>query len=248
MPFREIFPWTLLYADDVMLASEDKGELEREVQAWCDRLEMFWLRLNVKKTEYLTTDWLSLTGVLYDKKMSERFLKSKIYRTVFRPVAMYGAECWSATKETESRRSVMETKMLRWTAGVTRLNHIRNAAIRQKFGFAPIADKMREARLRWCGHVVRGNEDSDESSYLRAKWSQFDLFMLLMHVLSCALHGYELFSILVPSLGLVYRPWFGVIRSPRPFIMVRFIRSLVRFKLPRNRIKQIIKCVFSPPS
>ncbi|KJH47796.1 transporter, cation channel family protein [Dictyocaulus viviparus] len=38
-----------------------------------------------------------------------------------------------------------------------------------------------------------------------------------------------------------YRPWFGVIRSPRPFIMLRFIRSLVRFKLPRNRIKQIIK-------
>uniref|UniRef100_A0A0K0D1K9 Transporter, cation channel family protein n=1 Tax=Angiostrongylus cantonensis TaxID=6313 RepID=A0A0K0D1K9_ANGCA len=81
----------------------------------------------------------------------------------------------------------------------------------------------------------------DESSYLRARWSQFDLFMLLMHLLSCALHCYELFTILVPSLGLVYRPWFGVIRSPRPFIMLRFIRSLVRFKLPRNRIKQIIK-------
>ncbi|VDO81877.1 unnamed protein product [Heligmosomoides polygyrus] len=39
-----------------MLASEDKGELERELQAWCDRLERFGLRLNVKKTEYLTTD------------------------------------------------------------------------------------------------------------------------------------------------------------------------------------------------
>ncbi|VDP27594.1 unnamed protein product, partial [Heligmosomoides polygyrus] len=49
-------PWTLLYADDVMLASEDKGELERELQAWCDRLERFGLRLYVKKTEYLTTD------------------------------------------------------------------------------------------------------------------------------------------------------------------------------------------------
>ncbi|VDP35068.1 unnamed protein product [Heligmosomoides polygyrus] len=34
-------PWTLIYADDVMLASEDKGELEREVQAWCVRLERF---------------------------------------------------------------------------------------------------------------------------------------------------------------------------------------------------------------
>ncbi|VDP47120.1 unnamed protein product [Heligmosomoides polygyrus] len=49
-------PWTLLYADDVMLASEDKGELEREVQAWCDRLERFGLKLSVKKREYLTTD------------------------------------------------------------------------------------------------------------------------------------------------------------------------------------------------
>ncbi|VDP45902.1 unnamed protein product [Heligmosomoides polygyrus] len=54
----------------------------------------------------------------------------------------------------------METKMLRWTAGVTRMDRIRNDAIRQKFGVVPIADKMREARLRWHGHVLRGKEDS----------------------------------------------------------------------------------------
>ncbi|VDP56163.1 unnamed protein product [Heligmosomoides polygyrus] len=41
--------WTLLYADDVMLI--DKGELERQVQAWCDRLETFGLKLDVRKTE-----------------------------------------------------------------------------------------------------------------------------------------------------------------------------------------------------
>ncbi|VDP08233.1 unnamed protein product [Heligmosomoides polygyrus] len=52
----------------------------------------------------------------------------------------------------------METKMLRWTARV--MDRIRNDAIRQKFGVAPIADKMREARLRWYGHVLRGKEDS----------------------------------------------------------------------------------------
>ncbi|VDP00963.1 unnamed protein product [Heligmosomoides polygyrus] len=49
-------PWTLLYAEDVILTCEDKDELERQVQAWCDRLAMFGLKLNVKKTEYLTTD------------------------------------------------------------------------------------------------------------------------------------------------------------------------------------------------
>ncbi|VDP06487.1 unnamed protein product [Heligmosomoides polygyrus] len=45
-------------------------------------------------------------------------------------------------------------------AGVTRLDRIRNEAIRQKFGVAPIAEKMREARLRWYGHVLHGKEDS----------------------------------------------------------------------------------------
>ncbi|VDP55954.1 unnamed protein product [Heligmosomoides polygyrus] len=105
------------------------------------------------------SNWRSLSGVLCDRKIPEH-LKSKIYRAVIRPVAMYGAECWPATKEVETRLSVMETKMLRWTAVVTRMDRIRNDAIRQKFGVVPIADKMREARLRWYGHVLRGKEGS----------------------------------------------------------------------------------------
>ncbi|VDP23861.1 unnamed protein product [Heligmosomoides polygyrus] len=58
MPYRiqKPTPWTLLYADDVMLASEEKAELERQVQAWCDRVAAFQLELNFRKSEYLTTD------------------------------------------------------------------------------------------------------------------------------------------------------------------------------------------------
>ncbi|VDO66694.1 unnamed protein product [Heligmosomoides polygyrus] len=40
------------------------------------------------------------------------------------------------------------------------MDRIRNDVIRQKFGVAPIADKMPEARLRWYGHVLRGKADS----------------------------------------------------------------------------------------
>ncbi|VDP27944.1 unnamed protein product [Heligmosomoides polygyrus] len=54
----------------------------------------------------------------------------------------------------------METKMLRWTAEVTRMDRIRNDVIWQKFAVAPIAYKMRAAHLRWYGHVLRGKEDS----------------------------------------------------------------------------------------
>ncbi|VDP57008.1 unnamed protein product [Heligmosomoides polygyrus] len=100
-----------------------------------------------------------MTGVLCDRKIPER-LKSKIYKTIVRPVAMYGAECWPATKEVETRLSVMETKMLRWTAGVTRLDRIRNDERRQRFGVAPIAGKLREARLRWYGHVLQASGDT----------------------------------------------------------------------------------------
>ncbi|VDP13237.1 unnamed protein product [Heligmosomoides polygyrus] len=40
------------------------------------------------------------------------------------------------------------------------MDRIRNDVIRQKFGVALIAYKIREARLRWYGHVLRGKEDS----------------------------------------------------------------------------------------
>ncbi|PIO75760.1 hypothetical protein TELCIR_02178 [Teladorsagia circumcincta] len=39
--------------------------------------------------------------------------------------------------------------MLRWTAGITRADHIGNDVIRERFGVTPTVDKMREARLRW---------------------------------------------------------------------------------------------------
>ncbi|VDP48769.1 unnamed protein product [Heligmosomoides polygyrus] len=73
-------------------------------------------------------------------------------------IALY-AECWTTTKEVETHLSVKETKMLRWTAGVRRVDRIRNDAIPQKFGVAPIADKIRKTRLPWYGHVLNGKED-----------------------------------------------------------------------------------------
>ncbi|VDO91764.1 unnamed protein product [Heligmosomoides polygyrus] len=54
----------------------------------------------------------------------------------------------------------MEAKMLRWTAGVTPLNRVRNDSIRQRFRVTPIFENMREARLRWDGHVLRANNDT----------------------------------------------------------------------------------------
>ena len=68
-------------------------------------------------------------------------------------------------------------RMIHWIYGHTRLNKIRNKAIRGKIRVASIEDKMREARLHWFGHIrrrlmdapVRRCETIDCLEYRRSK-------------------------------------------------------------------------------
>ncbi|ETN79661.1 hypothetical protein RB195_026346 [Necator americanus] len=90
------------------------------------------------------------------KKKEER----KIYRTVVRSVAIYERECWPTTKALERLLHAMEMRMLRWTIGVTLKGKVSNDTVRSIFGVIPITEKMKEARLRWFGHVLRREKDS----------------------------------------------------------------------------------------
>jgi len=55
--------------------------------------------------------------------------------------------------------SVAEMRMNRWISGHTTLDKIRNEVIRGKIVVASIEDKMREARLRWFGHIRKRLRD-----------------------------------------------------------------------------------------
>ncbi|ETN77512.1 reverse transcriptase [Necator americanus] len=46
-------PWTLLLADDVMLALESRDYLQEQVQSCKDQLQQYGLLLNTSKTEYM---------------------------------------------------------------------------------------------------------------------------------------------------------------------------------------------------
>ncbi|KAK3537366.1 hypothetical protein QTP70_008818 [Hemibagrus guttatus] len=65
------------------------------------------------------------------------------------------AETVSLRKRQESELEVAELKMLRFSLGVTRLDRIRNEYIRGTAHVGRLGDKVREARLRWFGHVQR---------------------------------------------------------------------------------------------
>ncbi|XP_056107178.1 uncharacterized protein LOC130085442 [Rhinichthys klamathensis goyatoka] len=109
--------------------------------------------------------WRQVTGILCDRRMPIS-LKGKIYKTVVRPVALYGSECWPATIKHEQSLHVMEMKMLRWSLGLTRFDRVMNEDVRRRMGVVPIVQKMREARLCWYGHVIRsGDETTVKTAY-----------------------------------------------------------------------------------
>ncbi|XP_041973821.1 uncharacterized protein LOC121729387 [Aricia agestis] len=61
-------------------------------------------------------------------------------------------------KAHEQQLHVNEMKMLRWAAGVTRIDKVRNEYIRGSFGVASVVEKVKESRLRWYGHIQRRDD------------------------------------------------------------------------------------------
>ena len=72
---------------------------------------------------------------------------------------VYGMETVAVTKKQEKRMEVAEMKMLQFSIGKTRLDRIRNEKVRKELGVAEMRRKLREARLRWFGHVLRRDEE-----------------------------------------------------------------------------------------
>ncbi|KAK3530005.1 hypothetical protein QTP86_009395 [Hemibagrus guttatus] len=92
------------------------------------------------------------------KEVKKR-VQGKVYRTVVRAAMLYGLETVSLRKRQESELEVAELKMLRFSLGVTRLDRIRNEYIRGTAHVGRLGDKVREARLRWFGHVQRRDSE-----------------------------------------------------------------------------------------
>ncbi|KAF3647209.1 putative pre-mRNA-processing factor 6-like, partial [Capsicum annuum] len=103
--------------------------------------------------------WKLVLGVLCDKKVPPK-LKGKFYRVVVRPALLYGAKCWPVKNSHIQKMKVAEMRMLRWMCGLTRGDRVRNETIREKVGVTSVECKMREARLRWFGHVKRRGMDA----------------------------------------------------------------------------------------
>ncbi|KAK3547461.1 hypothetical protein QTP86_021033 [Hemibagrus guttatus] len=214
---RQESPWTMMFADDIVICSESREQVEENLERWRFALERRGMKVSGSKTEYMCVNeregsgtvrlqgeevkkvqefkylgstvqsngecgkevkkrvqagwngWRKVWGVLCDRKISAR-IKGKVYRTVVRAAMLYGLETVSLRKRQESELEVAELKMLRFSLGVTRLDRIRNEYIRGTAHVGRLGDKVREARLRWFGHVQRR-----ESEYIGRRMLDMEL-------------------------------------------------------------------------
>ncbi|KAF3661377.1 DNA-binding protein S1FA2 [Capsicum annuum] len=149
---------------------ENEVVVKLEAQKVCKRDKFKYLGSVIQRNGEIDEDvshrigagwmkWKLASGVLCDKKVPPK-LKGKFYRVVVRPALLYRAECWPVKNSHIQKMKVAEMRMLRWMCGLTRRDRVRNETIREKVGVTSVECKMREARLRWFGHVKRRGMDA----------------------------------------------------------------------------------------
>lgn len=103
----------------------------------------------------------ALNHILTDKNLT-RNLKLNIYKTVIRPVVLFGSETWVLTKDNITRLEVWERKILRRIFGGVKMEGIwrrrTNAELEELFQEPSIKVMVQRNRLRWLGHMYRMKE------------------------------------------------------------------------------------------
>ena len=102
--------------------------------------------------------WKKVSGVLCDKNILLK-VKGKVHKIVVWLAMIYGMEMVRATSLQVGKLGMAEMRMLWMEMEITKMDKVRNECVRRKVGGENIEEKIREARLRWYGHMRR-REDS----------------------------------------------------------------------------------------
>jgi hypothetical protein len=99
-----------------------------------------------------------LVNILKAKNVNRKY-KVIIYKTLIKPVLMFGVETWVLSKADELRLGVFERKIVRRIYGpicegaIWRSRH--NEEQYRLYDESDLLTTIRITRLRWAGHIVR---------------------------------------------------------------------------------------------
>ncbi|KAJ4440160.1 hypothetical protein ANN_08298 [Periplaneta americana] len=99
--------------------------------------------------------------------------KLTLYKTVVRPIVLYGSETWTLSKKMEQQLMTWERKILRKIYGPKYENgHWRiryNTELKTQYKSPDIVAEIKARRLEWLGHVIRMNDQRIPKKILNTK-------------------------------------------------------------------------------
>jgi hypothetical protein len=109
------------------------------------------------------TCYYGLRNILRSKVL-KKYTKCKIYKTLIRPVVLYGCESWTLTKKEEEKLNIFERKILRKIYGpscVSMVWRIKYNDEMYNIYKEPSTVKMiKISRLKWLGHIARMEDNA----------------------------------------------------------------------------------------
>lgn len=109
----------------------------------------------------------------FSSRLLSRRTKIKLYKTLVKPVLLYGSETWTLTKRDETLLECFERKVLRKIYGAVRENHgwrrRYNHELAALYNDVGIARGVKINRLRWAGHVQRQHEEMVAKRHLMSE-------------------------------------------------------------------------------
>ena len=100
-----------------------------------------------------------LRGPLWCRHDIHLRIKTAVYKAIVIPTLLYASETWPITQQQIHRLETFQMQCLRTMLGVSRLQRLRNVAIRKRCNVFSIEHVILQGRLRWFGHMVRMDSD-----------------------------------------------------------------------------------------
>ncbi|XP_070011302.1 uncharacterized protein [Nicotiana sylvestris] len=142
-------PSCMLFVDDIVFIDESRIDVNERLEVWRQSLESKGFKLSRTKTKYLECKFSAETGeVDVDVRLESQVIPSRGSFKYLGSVIHGGGEI----DEDVTHRIGVGWMKWRLASGVLCDKRVLTIL---KGALAPINEKMREARLRWFGHVQR---------------------------------------------------------------------------------------------
>ena len=87
--------------------------------------------------------------------------KLKLYKTLVRPVLLYGSETWKMNVNDNRRINVFESRCLRRILRIRWEDRITNDTVIERAGVDKLSTEIKRRRWKFIGHVLRKSQDKD---------------------------------------------------------------------------------------